>query len=148
MTSPSHIRPIAICVVRRGEELFVFEGRDEAKDETFYRPLGGGIEFGEYGVDAVQREMREEIGAEIEHVRYLGTLENIFRLEEEAGHEIVLVYEATFVDPALYRAPELIGHEEAGRPFRALWKPLRDFETGRAPLYPHGLLRLLMETTK
>ncbi len=37
-----NIRPIAICVVRRGGDIFVFEARDTIKGETFYRPLGGG----------------------------------------------------------------------------------------------------------
>ena len=41
------IRPIAICVLRRHDEILVIEGRDESRDLTFYRPLGGGIEFGE-----------------------------------------------------------------------------------------------------
>ena len=44
---PGKIRVIALCVIRLGGEIFVFEGRDEQKDETFYRPLGGVTEFGE-----------------------------------------------------------------------------------------------------
>ena len=64
MTAPP-IRPISICIVWRGGEILVFEGRDETEDVTFYRPLGGGIEFGESSEDAVRRELREEIGAEL-----------------------------------------------------------------------------------
>lgn len=43
----SSIRPIAVAVPRRGEDLLVFEYHDSTKDETFHRPLGGGIDFGE-----------------------------------------------------------------------------------------------------
>jgi len=56
------IRPIAICVIRRRDEILVFESRDTVKNETFYRPLGGGINFGEHSKDAVRREIFEEIG--------------------------------------------------------------------------------------
>ena len=87
----SPLPPIAICVIRREERLLVFEGRDPTKPETFYRPLGGGINFGEIGHEAVARELREEIGAEIENVRYIGMLENIFKFGGQPKHEIVLV---------------------------------------------------------
>ncbi len=92
-TPPRHIRPIAICVVKRGDSVFVFEGYDSVKNQTFYRPLGGAIEFGELGSDTVTREMREEIGADLVNLRYVAALENIFVLEGHPGHEIVLVYE-------------------------------------------------------
>ncbi|MGH2403262.1 MAG: NUDIX domain-containing protein [bacterium] len=72
------IRPLAICVFRDGENILVAEGTDDIKGETFYRPLGGAIEFGEYARDTLVREMREEIGAEITDLRYLGALENVF----------------------------------------------------------------------
>ena len=57
------IRTIAICLFSHNGGILVAEGIDAVKGETFYRPLGGGIEFGEYGADTVAREIREEIGA-------------------------------------------------------------------------------------
>lgn len=45
---PQTIRPLAICVFRHAGRILVAEGTDEVKGETFYRPLGGAIEFGEY----------------------------------------------------------------------------------------------------
>jgi 8-oxo-dGTP pyrophosphatase MutT (NUDIX family) len=140
---PARIRPIAICIVRRDDRLLVFEAHDRAKTQTFYRPLGGGIEFGEYGEQAVRRELREELGVELLDVRYLGVLENIFTFEERPGHEIVLIYEADLADERLYAAEELIAYEESGTPFRVVWAPLAHFRAGAAPLYPDGLLGLL-----
>lgn len=49
------IRPIAICLLRHEGKILVFEGWDRAERRAFYRPLGGGIEFGETGQHAVQR---------------------------------------------------------------------------------------------
>ena len=90
------IRPIAICVIRKGDEILVFEARDNK--ETFYRPLGGGINFGEHSKDTVAREMLEEIGAQISPPQYLGTLETIFVRNGVPGHQLVQVYEASLVD--------------------------------------------------
>jgi len=143
---PGNVRPIAVCVIRKENAIFVFEGRDEEKDETFYRPLGGAIEFGEYSTKTVQREMREEIGAEICNIRYLGMLENVFRHEGEPGHEIVIIYEADFANQAMYQKTAVTGYEDNGIPFEAGWKPLEYFRNAQAPLYPDGLLQLLTET--
>ncbi len=139
------VRAIAICVLRREGDIFVFEGHDATKGETFYRPLGGTIEFGERSSQTVLRELREEINAEIKNLRYLCTLENIFIHEGQPGHEIVLVYQADFSDASLYAKEFVMGQEGDGKQFKALWKPLAEFTSGQTPLYPDGLLKLLLE---
>jgi 8-oxo-dGTP pyrophosphatase MutT (NUDIX family) len=140
------IRAIAICVFRNGGRILAGEGYDSRKNQTFYRPLGGAIEFGEQSPDTIIRELREEIGAEVANLRYLGTLENIFTFEGEAGHEIVQVFDGDLVDTSLYEREAIDGSEDAPTgplPFKAVWMPLAHFAEGRAPLYPHGLLELL-----
>jgi 8-oxo-dGTP pyrophosphatase MutT (NUDIX family) len=136
------IRPLAICLFQRGDHILVFEGYDSVKDQTFYRPLGGGIEFGESGAAAAVREIREEIGAEITDVCFIQTLENIFTCEGESGHEIVFIYEARFVDPSFYHRESIEGAEENGAAFRALWRH-KDSFSSECPLYPEGLRELL-----
>ena len=98
---PETIKPIVIWVIRDGERIFVSEDTDPVNGGVFYRPLGGGLEHGERSAEAVVRELREEIGAELIDLRVLGTIENIFTFKGELGHEIV-VYEAQFVDRLLY----------------------------------------------
>jgi len=139
-----HIRPIAICIFRHHGKILVFEGHDPRKDETFYRPLGGGIEFGERSVDTIRRELREELGAEVCDLGYLGTLENIFIYDGEPGHEIVQVYDGALTESGLYEQAVILGHEaDVDEPFRAMWKSLNDFGPGKAILYPDGLLKML-----
>jgi ADP-ribose pyrophosphatase YjhB (NUDIX family) len=79
----------------------VAEGRDSVKQQTFYRPPGGTIEFGEQGNETVVRELLEEIDAEVAEPRYIGTLENISTLEGQPEREIVLVCQGDFVDAFL-----------------------------------------------
>jgi 8-oxo-dGTP pyrophosphatase MutT (NUDIX family) len=140
---PGRIRPLALCVIWRGDDLLVFEGHDRVKRSTFYRLLGGGIEFGEYGHQAVVRELREELGAELVDLRSVGTLENIFTFEGEMGHEIAQVYEARFADPTLYERDEMVAYEDDGTSLRVRWMPLAGLRAGQTPLYPEGLLALL-----
>ncbi len=136
------IRPITICLVLNEGRLFVFEGYDSVKKQTFYRPLGGGIEFGETSDQALRREMLEEVNAEITNLRYLGALENIFTCYGKMGHEIVLVYRADFSDPAMYSQETIQGNDDGGQ-IKVLWKPLADFANGQAFLVPLGLLEMI-----
>lgn len=142
-TMKPRIRPLALCLLRDPQgRLLLGEGRDDVKGETFYRPLGGGIEFGERGVDAVVREIREELDAAIVDVRFAGVVENVFIYNGKPGHEIVLLYDARFEDERFYDREHFVffDGDEANR---AVWKTLDFFRQGRAPLYPTGLLELL-----
>ena len=137
------VRPIALCVIRRHGNLLVFEGYDTVKKDHFYRPLGGTIEFGERSSVTAAREMAEELNAEIRNVRWLGVLENIFTVHGQPGHEIVMLYEADFVDKTMYERSPIWGQEDDGSPIKAVWKPLDDFKAGRGRLVPEGLLAIL-----
>lgn len=138
------IRPIAICIIRKDDQILVAEHYDRVKDEVFYRPLGGGIEYGEYSRDTLIREIKEELDTELNVLSYLGTIENIFTFEGSLGHEIVQVYEAELVDKTLYEQTILTGVEDNGATFKVVWKSLQSFRAENAPaLYPDYLLDLI-----
>jgi ADP-ribose pyrophosphatase YjhB (NUDIX family) len=138
----NQIRPITICVCQHQDKILVYEGYDFVKKQTFYRPLGGGIEFGETSKEAIRREMMEEINAEVTDLKYLCVLENIFVCNGKPGHEIVMVYDGRLVNPGLYEQAEISGLEANGNPLRVLWKRLDEFSP-ETPLYPDGLLDVL-----
>ena len=144
MSKKKHVRAIALGIFRHGDSIFVTKGYDPVKNQVFYRPLGGTIEYGERGADTVARELKEEIGAEVRDVRYLGTSENIFVYAGETGHEIVLLYEGRFADPAWYGRDIEIGLERSKNPplMQGMWVRLDDFGVD-TPLYPDGLLELV-----
>lgn len=138
------IRPVAIGVVRRDDDLLVVEIRDETEGETFYRPPGGGIRFGEAAADAVAREFDEELGWEVAVGDRLGVLENRFEFDGTAGHEYDLVFAVEPTDDAVFEREEFVCVEEHGAEFPVRWKPVSDFGGEDAPpLYPDGLLSTL-----
>lgn len=137
------VRVVALCAFRRGGKLLVGETRDCVAADYFYRPLGGTIEFGERGAAAAAREIVEELGARVHNVRWLGTIENLFVAHGRPGHEIVMVYEADFVDESMYRRNPIWGQEDDGSPIKAVWKSMDDFRGGTSRLVPDGLLSML-----
>lgn len=142
MTS-DRIRPVALVVFRQQNRILVFTGYDSIKKQIFYRPLGGGIEFGEHSSMTIQREIKEELGAEIGNLVFLGSLESIYTYNGRPGHELVQVYQADFVEPHFYQCQSFDAMEDDGCPMKVLWKELEFFKAGRAALYPTGLLELL-----
>ena len=139
------IRPLAICVFRHNDRILVAEGYDSVKDEYFYRPLGGGIEFGETSVETICRELMEEINVQVdrESLRYLGAVENIFQFNGTAGHEIVMIYDGALKESGLYEQAVIVGKEANGEDIHAVWKNIDEFGEGKSILYPTGLLKML-----
>jgi ADP-ribose pyrophosphatase YjhB (NUDIX family) len=106
--------------------------------------LGGGIGFGERSRDALLREIREEIGAEVEKLELVGVLENIFIYEGAQGHEIVFVYDAEFKDRGMYERGEIQGYEvETDAGFVARWQSPEEIKLKNIRLVPEGLADLL-----
>ncbi|MCV0403521.1 MAG: NUDIX domain-containing protein [Chloroflexi bacterium] len=137
------IRVIAIGVVREGSRLLCLEGWDPSEPEPFYRPIGGGVHPSERGRDALEREFREELGAEIASAALVGVLENLFTFNGEPGHEVVLVFDVELADPSLLGVESLNGIESNGQPYVTRWIEVEDARRQDVTLYPEGLLELL-----
>jgi 8-oxo-dGTP pyrophosphatase MutT (NUDIX family) len=146
MGKKNRVRPLAICVFRNNNRILVNEGYDSVVDEHFYRPLGGGIEFGEPSTETIYRELMEELNVEVDKpsLKYLGALENIFTFNGMASHEILLIYDGMLKDAGLYDQAEIIGIDPEGEETRAVWKTIDQFGEGKSILYPTGLLEMLM----
>lgn len=85
----------------------------------------------------------EEIDADICDLNYLGMIENLFTLNGAAGHGIVMVYDASFVDKSFYKTESFEGKEDDGSIFKLIWFPLSEFQEGNMRLVPENLLGLL-----
>ena len=63
-----------------------------SKEYSFYRCIGGGIEFYEKSIDAIKREFKEEIDEDVVIDKYLGLAEELFVHEGKRGHEMIQLY--------------------------------------------------------
>jgi len=136
------VRPVALAVVRRrGGEILLAEHYDPTEAYTFYRPIGGGIEFGEHSRDAVRREFREELEVELTDVREVGTYERTFSFDGTDGHEIWRLYEGDIVENWPYELDRFQAEEpEHGETFEVVWKEPDAFTERDEVLYPPDLL--------
>lgn len=137
---PKNIRAHVLGVFMRGEEMLAC--RITLHDESLkgYRAPGGGIEFGEHSTTALAREMREELGQEINIIKLLGVSENIFTYEGHPGHEISFIYLAEFTNPEVYKQ-EKVPYTEPGREWDyMLWV---NPHTTQLPVFPDDLLDIL-----
>lgn len=132
-------RPLVICLFSNSGRILAAKGTDSVKQNEFYRPLGGMIEFGERSSDALKREIMEETKQEITNLKYITTVENIFTYEGKAGHEIVMVYDAEFTDKTLYDRED-IDVTEGDIWCKAYWLSIKDCKSGKLILYPEGIL--------
>lgn len=142
MHQSDQIRLIALGLIRNGEYIFVSQGYDPLKGAYFYRALGGGVEFGENSLVALKREFQEEIQAELNHVEYLGCLENIFTYNGQPCHEVIQLYQCDFMDPKLYQSERLV-FKEGKHEKVAFWISIKDFQSGSLKLVPEEFLQYL-----
>ena len=129
------IRPIAISIVKNNDKILVYERKDEITNNSFYRLVGGCIEFGEKSNEALKREFREELSLEIEKLKLLSSFESIFTFNGIQMHEIVFLYESRFKEKKIYDKKSIDGLE-GERAFKAIWMPISDFLSEKHIIYP------------
>ena len=136
------MRATAFCLLENNGRLLLQEFWHEHDHFHFFRPPGGGIEQGELALDAIRREMREELDVEIQEPELLTVLENIFEYGGETKHEIVFLFRATLNDERITGVPEvrILDNTIA---FRAVWQPLEVIMREELLLYPVELRKRL-----
>jgi 8-oxo-dGTP pyrophosphatase MutT (NUDIX family) len=142
MNQPNQIRTLALGLIRDGDRTFLSEGYDPVKQQTFYRALGGGVDFGETSYDALKREFQEELQAELTNIKYLGCIENLFIFKGQQGHEIIQLYQCDFVDSKFYKLEQLEFTEGESKQ-TALWMNIEQCKSGEVHVVPEQFLEYL-----
>ena len=134
------IRPIALGLTIKNNKLLVSEGFDKVKNETFYRCLGGGIEFLEKSEEALKREFLEEINVDITVKDFLGISENIFTYQGKKAHELILFYSIEISDKNYQEEYKVIDdHSET----IAKWIDIDEFKNKSKILYPEEVFKYI-----
>jgi 8-oxo-dGTP pyrophosphatase MutT (NUDIX family) len=142
MNQPNRIRVLALGLIRNGDRTLLAQGYDPVKQQTFYRALGGGVDFGETSYDALKREFQEEVQAELTNIKYLGCIENLFVYNGQPGHEIVQLYQCDFADSKFYQLEELEVIEGENKA-TAYWIAIEQCKSGKVRVVPEQFLEYL-----
>lgn len=137
-----NIRPHAQVIITKNRKIFCCPFFDSAKNQDFYRTVGGGIHFGELAIDAISREIHEEFNTELINLKQIEVAENIFIHMGKPGHEIIFIFTADFKDSSMYEEknyPILDNPHAPG----ASWYSIDDFINGEKVLYPKAVLDFL-----
>lgn len=138
------IRPLALGVPTRSDEFLLFEGYDSGDEYTFYRPIGGGIEFGESSEEALVREFREEVDVTVTDLRYLTTLERTFEFHNTPSHEIWFLYAVDLEELWPYEQDAFTAYEpDLDEEFPVRWLSREELQRGDVIVYPETLTELL-----
>lgn len=135
----NRIRPLALAIIKSDKKVLVQVGFDSKKNEKFYRLPGGGIEFRETGIAALEREFKEEFGSELKNQEFLGLLENIFTYEGMPWHELVMVFRADLKKESLYDEKEIKILDKDGA--HAVWEDIDILKESH--FYPDGIKRFV-----
>ena len=134
------IRPIALGLAIKNNKLLVSEGFDKVRNETFYRCLGGGIEFLEKSEEALKREFLEEINVNITVKNFLGISENIFTYQGKKAHELILFYSIEISGENYQEEYKVI--DDHGETI-AKWIEIDEFKNKNKILYPKEVFKYI-----
>ena len=67
-------------------------------NSNHYALIGGRVEIGEDSSNTIKREVKEELGKDIEITGYIATIENFFEMKGSKYHEILFIHKAEFTE--------------------------------------------------
>ncbi|MCM1991514.1 inorganic diphosphatase [Oceanirhabdus seepicola] len=126
---------------RRGEEILVIEEKDASRGSVYYRLFGGGMKFQEKATEALRREYKEEVGAELISEKFLGVIENPFEINGVKAHEIMMLYEVE-LPQNYYENEKFISNCDLGVS-EAMWVNKSEFIKGNKVLLPVEIVEYL-----
>lgn len=135
-----NIRALSLALIENKGEILACAGIDRFKNTEHYRLVGGGIDFGESSVNALRREIREELGLEILKPELLSIFENIFTFNGKPGHEIIFLYRVKLKAKSAYQRT-YFSILDSRRGHKAVW--INPKRLGRKKIYPPEILNYI-----
>ena len=108
-----------------------------------YALLGGRVKLGENSSETVKREVKEEIGKEIEIKGYISTIENFFNMKNKKYHEILFVYQGEFTSEQDKKITETLKNIEGEKELQYEW--IKIDELNKYPIKPESIIEVLQK---
>ena len=97
-------------------------------NEEYYALLGGRVQLGESSDNTAIREVKEELGKEIQLNGYCCTVENMFLHKGKEYQEILFVYFGEFVDDDDKKIEETLKNIEGREELEYQWVEIGEFD--------------------
>ena len=108
-----------------------------------YSLIGGRVEIGEDSEHTVKREIKEEIGKDVDITGYIATIENFFKMKGKKYHEILFIHKAEFNNDKDKLIQETLKNVEGKDYLRYEWLDLNNIQD--YPLRPCEVKKVLEE---
>ena len=108
-----------------------------------YSLIGGRVEIGEDSENTVKREIKEELGKEVEITRYVSTIENFFEMKGKKYHEILFIHKTEFANEEDKKIEYTLKNMEGKDYLQYEWLEMDKIE--EYPLLPKTVKEVLKE---
>lgn len=108
-----------------------------------YALIGGRVEIGENSADTIKREVKEELGKDIEITGYISTIENFFEMKGSKYHEIMFVHKIEFVNTEDRNIENTLKNIEGKEYLQYEWLDLNKID--EYPILPQVIKSILKE---
>ena len=114
----------AACIIKHNNKVLLHK----SDDKDHYCLIGGRVELGENSENTIRREIKEELGKEIDIIGYVSTIENFFKFEGSKYHEYMFVYEAEFKEDKDKLIEDTLSNIEGNDYLKYYWIDSKDID--------------------
>ena len=108
-----------------------------------YALIGGRVEIGESSANTIKREIKEELGKDVEITGYISTIENFFEMKGSKYHEILFVHRAEFINENDQKIEYTLKNVEGKDYLQYEWLDLDKID--EYPILPNAIKEILRE---
>lgn len=138
------VNMIARAIITHKDHILLTTVTESNKDfasDLYFLP-GGHVEYKESAIDALKRELKEEIDVTVSSLEFAGALECTWDRKGKVYHELDLIYKVELPNLDLENPPKAVDH--AFHQF--VWKPLSEIKNYK--ISPQQLTPLIIEAIK
>lgn len=114
----------AAAIIIHNNKLLVHKNTNK----SHYALVGGRVKIGEDSKTAIQREIKEETGKDVEVLKCIAVIENFFEIKDSKYHEILFIHQVEFVNEEDKRIEYTLENAEGKEYQKYVWLDIDKIE--------------------